>query len=158
MKFSQKNFENWRFWKMHFFWVGHFEFFFLKKIFFFCFIPMKISPKLCIRIDGTQFLWLWWFTAKKHSPQTYQPAVYDVVETKDGNTPKTIKLSRFLCPFGAVHCARNKGTRNSHSWLIMRRWTFLPWAQTWIHGAILYGRSVSSSTVLIKKYLRDYNP
>jgi hypothetical protein len=28
MKFSQNNFENWRFWKTHFFWVGHFDFFF----------------------------------------------------------------------------------------------------------------------------------
>ena len=25
---------------------------------------MKISHKLCVRMDGTQFLWLWWFTAK----------------------------------------------------------------------------------------------
>ena len=31
MKFSQKNIENWRFWKTHFFWVGHFEFCFSKK-------------------------------------------------------------------------------------------------------------------------------
>ena len=65
----------WRFWKTHFFWGSHFEFFFSKK-YFFCFIPMKISHKLCVRIDGTQFLRLWWFTAKNHSPQTYQPAVY----------------------------------------------------------------------------------
>ena len=28
MKLSQKNVENWRFWKMTYFWVGHFEFFF----------------------------------------------------------------------------------------------------------------------------------
>ena len=35
MKFSQKNIENWRSWKMSFFLVGHFEFlFFKKKIFF----------------------------------------------------------------------------------------------------------------------------
>ena len=40
MKFSQKNFENWRFWKMHFFWVGHFDFFFQKKNFF-CLILTK---------------------------------------------------------------------------------------------------------------------
>ena len=56
MKFSQKNFENWRFWKMHFFWVGHFEFFFFKKnffFFFFCFILMKISPNLYGRMDGS---------------------------------------------------------------------------------------------------------
>ena len=29
MKFSWKNIENWRSWKMRFFWVGHFDFFFL---------------------------------------------------------------------------------------------------------------------------------
>ena len=68
--------------KMHFlcflaiFWVGHFEFYFFKKKFFFCFILMKISHKLCVRMDGTQFLWLWWYTAKTQSPQTFQPAVY----------------------------------------------------------------------------------
>ena len=38
-------------------WVGHFE--------FFCFIPMKISHKLCVRINGAQFLW--WFTARNES-------------------------------------------------------------------------------------------
>ena len=32
---------------------------------------MKISHKLCVRMDGSQFLWLWWFTAKNHSPQTF---------------------------------------------------------------------------------------
>ena len=42
MKFSQKNFENWWFWKMHFFWVGHFEIFFPKKNFFFAFFPWKL--------------------------------------------------------------------------------------------------------------------
>ena len=36
---------------------------FSKKIFF-CLIPMKISHKLCVKLDGTRFLWLWWFTAK----------------------------------------------------------------------------------------------
>ena len=77
MKFSQKNIENWRFWKMTFFWVGHFEFYFFKKKIFFCFILMKISHKLCVRMDGTQFLWLWWYTAKIQSPQTFQPAVYN---------------------------------------------------------------------------------
>ena len=33
-----------------------------KKIFYF--IVMKISHKLCVRMDGSQFLLLWWFTAK----------------------------------------------------------------------------------------------
>ena len=64
MKFSRKNIENWRSWKMSFFWVGHFEFFFSKKKYFCCFIAMKISHKLCVRMDETQFLLLWWFTAK----------------------------------------------------------------------------------------------
>ena len=67
MKFWRKLLSFWRCWKTQFFWVGHFEFF-SKKRFFFCFIPMKISHKLYIRIDGTQFLWLWCFTAKNHSP------------------------------------------------------------------------------------------
>ena len=50
--------------------------FFFKKKNCFCFIPMKISHKLCITLNGTQLLWLCWFTAQNHSPQTYQPAVY----------------------------------------------------------------------------------
>ena len=41
MKFSIKFFVNWRFWKMLFFWVGHFECFSLKKISFFAFFPWK---------------------------------------------------------------------------------------------------------------------
>ena len=55
MKFSRKNFENWRFWNI-------LEFFSQKKIFF-CFIPMKISHKLCNRMDGTQFWCFLWFPA-----------------------------------------------------------------------------------------------
>ena len=37
MKFSWKNIENWRSWKMSFFCAGHFETFFSKKKNFFCF-------------------------------------------------------------------------------------------------------------------------
>ena len=58
LNFHEIFFENWRFWKIQFFWVGHFEFFFFFKHFFFCFIPMKISPNLYGRMDGSQF---WWF-------------------------------------------------------------------------------------------------
>ena len=43
MKFSQKNIENWRFWKMTFFWVGHFEFHFFKKNFFFPSSQQKLA-------------------------------------------------------------------------------------------------------------------
>ena len=46
---------------MSFFWVGHFEFFFRKKNFFFCFIPMKISPNLYGRMDGSKFWCFPWF-------------------------------------------------------------------------------------------------
>ena len=59
--------------------IGDFEKWpFLSRPFwiFFCFIPVKICHKLCVRMDGTQILWLWWFTAKTQSPQTFQPAVY----------------------------------------------------------------------------------
>jgi hypothetical protein len=64
MKYWRKLLSFWRSWKTQFFWVGHFEFFFSKFFFFFCFIPMKISHKLCVRMNGTQFLLLWWFTAR----------------------------------------------------------------------------------------------
>ena len=37
---------------------------------------MKNGHKVCVRMNGTQFLWLWWFTAKNHSTQAFQPAVY----------------------------------------------------------------------------------
>ena len=44
---------------------------FLSRPFWFSlFIPMKIIHKLCGRMDGTPFLWLWWFTAKNNPPQT----------------------------------------------------------------------------------------
>ena len=46
---------------MSFFWVGHFEFFFSKKKIFFCFIPMKISPNLYGRMDGSKFWCFPWF-------------------------------------------------------------------------------------------------
>ena len=51
---SQKNIENWRFWKMTFFWVSHFDFFFQKKKKF-CFILLKISHKLCVEWMGLKF-------------------------------------------------------------------------------------------------------
>ena len=56
MKFSQKNIENWRFWKT--------QLFESTILNFFCFIAMKISHKVFVRMDGTQFSLLWCFTAK----------------------------------------------------------------------------------------------
>ena len=61
MKFSQKNFENWRFWKMAILKIGHFGILFIRKKNFFCFIPIKISHKLCDGMDGTQFWCFPWF-------------------------------------------------------------------------------------------------
>ena len=61
MKFSQKNFENWRFWKMAILKNRPFWIFFLKKNIFFCLIPMKISHKLCDKMAGTQFWCFPWF-------------------------------------------------------------------------------------------------
>ena len=50
--------------KLSFFESAIFISFFQKKKYIFCFILMKINHKLCVRMDGTQFLILWWFTAK----------------------------------------------------------------------------------------------
>ena len=61
VKFSRNFFENWRFRKTQFFWVGHFEFFFQKKIKKICFIPMKISPNLYGRMDWSKFWCFSWF-------------------------------------------------------------------------------------------------
>ena len=55
---------------MTFFWVGHFE--------FFCFIFMKTSQSLLVSKDGSKFWWLLWFPVKNHSPQIFQPAVYQL--------------------------------------------------------------------------------
>ena len=51
-------------WKIQFFWVGHFEFFFQKKYFLFCFIPIKISHNLLDSKDFSKFWWLPWFPEK----------------------------------------------------------------------------------------------
>ena len=51
-------------WKTQFFWVGHFEFFFSKKKFFFCFFLIQISQDLWCTKDFSKFWWLPWFPAK----------------------------------------------------------------------------------------------
>ena len=60
MKFSWKIFENWLFWKMSFFLVGHFEFFFRKKKFFLLH-SHENQPKLYGRMDGSKFWCFPWF-------------------------------------------------------------------------------------------------
>ena len=51
------------------FWVCHFDFFFFfKKEFFFCFLPMKIGQSFLGIKDGSKFWWLPWskITPSKH--------------------------------------------------------------------------------------------
>ena len=59
MKFSGKKFWELAILKISVFWVGHFEFFFFKKKK--CFIPIKISPILCGRMDWLKFWCFPWF-------------------------------------------------------------------------------------------------
>ena len=70
VKVSRKIFENWRFWKTLFFWVGHFEFYFSKKIIFFCFFPIKTCQSLLVSKDGSKFwssqMWQHFLTQTKH--------------------------------------------------------------------------------------------
>ena len=63
VKFSRKNFKNWRFWKTAILKNRPFWIFFL-GIFFFCFILMKISANLYGRLDGSKFWRFPWFPAK----------------------------------------------------------------------------------------------
>ena len=66
-----------------------FTFFFSR--FFFCFIPMEISYKLCGRIDGTQFLWFWWFKAKNDPPQRL--IMYEQISCSSWYTLGTVMVS-----------------------------------------------------------------
>ena len=108
--------------KLSFFESAILIFFFKKNSFFFCFIPMKIRPKLCIRIDGTQFLWLCWFTAKNHSPQTYQPAVYCDNISKASNTFLYMKFQEpvlFPKPVSLLGLNFSLHTARGHQFCIM---------------------------------------
>ena len=42
-------------------------------------MPMKINHKLCVRMDGTQFLILWWFTAKNEGGNDIIAWVYNLL-------------------------------------------------------------------------------
>ena len=86
-----KNIENWWSWKMTYFWIGHFENFSKKKILH----PMKISHKLCVRIDGTQFLILWWFTARNESGNHKWACVYMAFEGQ--RRLKKCKFAKLSC-------------------------------------------------------------
>ena len=64
--------------KLSFFESAILNFFFFLKFFFV--IPMKISHKLCVRMDGTQFLKLWWFTAENEGRNDKIAWVYFVIK------------------------------------------------------------------------------
>ena len=57
MKISWKNIENWRSWKMRFFWGGHFEFFKSAILIFFCFISVK-NPAHLYEVLFFSALWM----------------------------------------------------------------------------------------------------
>ena len=68
---------------MSFFWVGHFEFFFRKKKYFFCFIPMKISPNLYGRMDGSKFWCFPWFRENSLLCVILRYTVYQAIPAKN---------------------------------------------------------------------------
>ena len=99
MKISWKNIENWRSWKMRFFWDGHFEFFesailnffllhfsekrspFIRGIIFFCtmdgfsrILEKKLSELLCTRLYFQRILvfhkYSWYDSGKVVCPYT----------------------------------------------------------------------------------------
>ena len=57
MKISWKNMENWRSWKMRFFWGGRFEFLSRPLWFFFCFISVK-KPAGLNEVSFFSALWM----------------------------------------------------------------------------------------------------
>ena len=69
IKFSQKNIENWRFWKTKFFWVGHFDFFFAPS-------PWKFVTNYVLEWMGLNFHDYDGLQSKITPPKTFQPAEY----------------------------------------------------------------------------------
>ena len=88
-------------WKLlSFGWCWKTQFFEPAILIFFCFIPMKISHKLCVRMVGTQFFLLWWFTAKNKCGNDKRAWVYDVKKVphwlKIGIVSENLHRMRFL--------------------------------------------------------------
>ena len=73
MKISWKNIENWRSWKMRFFWGGHFEFSKSAILIFFCFISVEKAA----RLDKVSFFSALWMAFpeswKRSCPNFYAP-------------------------------------------------------------------------------------
>ena len=73
--------ENCRNWKTQFFLSRPFWIFFSKKKKLFCFMPMKISYKLCHWIDGTQFWCFTWYAENSLLCVILRYTVYTVLST-----------------------------------------------------------------------------
>ena len=89
----------WQRWKTQFFWVSHFDFF-SKKDFFFCFIPMKISHKLCVSMDGTQSFNIMMVYSQKLVRESYNcMSVVQFLKTHILIFNKAFKKSAFVVIF-----------------------------------------------------------
>ena len=93
---------------------------------FFCFIPRKINHKLCVRMDGTQFLWLWWITAKNDPHQTFLWGVY-VLLLYNTTLLETIIIDCNACYYGLKIWSRK--VRNSTA--LIDGYIFVAWLFWW---------------------------
>ena len=91
-----------RCWKTQFFWVGHFDFFFIKK-FFFCLIPMKTRQSLLVSKDGSKFWWLPWFPAQNHQDKIFLSWVYQENMLLSGNFRGAFLRQHLLWPEYVIH-------------------------------------------------------
>ena len=113
MKFSWKNIENWRSWKMRFFWGGHFEF--SKSailIFFIASSLWKIQPfymKYCF------FLHYGWFSQNlgKEAVRTLMHTTVNVVTFFDKHKVSTAKINiKSTAYFKSLKWINRKKTAN----------------------------------------------
>ena len=138
MKFSQKNIENWRFWKMTFFWVCHFIYFFQKITFFFDSSPLKLVTNYVLEWMGVNF---------------YD---YDVLQPKI-TPPKHFSRQCMWKSFKLLFGMKNWFYLLVLSWnqffekLVLDRddnWMF--WTHFWISCAILLSNFASNSDTCIE--------
>ena len=69
---------------------------------------MKISHKLCVRMVGTQFLSLWWFTAKTEGGNDKIAWVYLESGIPTGKEEKQQALPG---PIGKAECIQNSSIK-----------------------------------------------
>ena len=90
------------------------------------FSPMKNSHKLCVRMDGTQFVWLWWITAKNDPHQTFLWGVY-VLLLYNTTLLETIIIDCNACYYGLKIWSRK--VRNSTA--LIDGYIFVAWLFWW---------------------------